>query len=107
MDSVGVSTCVPLDCYENLMVVAETSGDEVEVEQLKYYARGVGNVRAHWRGKNDQEHSTFELTKITMLDAKTLAKMRSEALALEKKAIKGNTSYQQTQPIESAHSANQ
>jgi hypothetical protein len=105
VDSVGVSTCVPLDCYENLMVVAETSGDEVEVEQLKYYARGVGNVRAHWRGKNDQEHSTFELTKITMLDAKTLAKVRTEALALEKKAIKGNTSYQKTTPIESSHAA--
>jgi len=105
VDSVGVSTCVPADCYQDLMVVAESSGDEVDVEQLKYYARGVGNVRAGWRGKNDNEHQTLELTKITMLDAKTLAKVRAEALALEKKAIKGNTSYQKTTPIESSHAA--
>lgn len=105
VDSVGVSTCVPLDCYHDLMLVAESSGDEVDVEQLKYYARGVGNVRAHWRGKNDNEHQTLELTKMTTLDAKTLAKIRTDALALEKKAIKGNSAYQKTPPIESSSAA--
>jgi len=105
VDSVGVSTCVPLDCYKDCMVVAESSGDEVEVEQLKYYARGVGNVRAHWRGKNDTEHSTLRLVKITMLDAKGRAKVRAEALALEKKAIKGNKAYAQTKPIDSPSAA--
>ena len=100
VDSVGVMTCVPLDCYSDLMLVAETSGDEVDVEQLKYYARGVGNVRAHWRGKNDKEQQTLLLTKIEMLDAKGLAETRRQALALEQKAIKGNLMYAQTKRIE-------
>ena len=105
VDSVGVRNCVPLDCYSDLMLVAESSGDEVDVEQLKYYARGVGNIRAHWRGKNDTEHQTLALTKLEMVDAKELAKIRASALALEKKAIKGNTAYAKTKPIESPGAA--
>ena len=100
VDSVGVSTCVPLDCYSDLMVVAESSGDEVEVEQLKYYAKGVGNVRAHWRGKNDKEQQTLLLTKIEMLDAKGIAEVRKNALALDAKAIKNNPLYAQTAKIQ-------
>ena len=100
VDSVGVTNCVPVDCYRDQVVIAETSGDEVEVEQLKYYARGLGNTRAHWRGKNDTEHQTLELVKVEMLDAKGLAKIRAGALALDKEAIKRNPVYAQTQKIE-------
>ncbi len=105
VDSVGVRNCVPLDCYDDLMVVVESSGDEVEVEQLKYYARGVGNIRAQWRGKNDKEHAILELTKIEMLDAKGLARIRASALALEQKAFKGNKMYAQTLPSEAPSTA--
>ena len=107
VDSVGVRNCVPLDCYDDQMVIAESSGDEVEVEQLKYYAKGLGNTRAHWRGANDKEHQTLELTKVTQLDAQGLAKIRASALALEKKAIKGNKAYAATKPIDASTSAAQ
>src|SRR4029453_6865281 len=38
-------TCVPVDCYENVLVTEEFNPDEPDAYQLKYYAPGVGNVR--------------------------------------------------------------
>ncbi len=100
VDSVGVRNCVPVDCYDDVLVLVESSGEEVEVEQLKYYARGVGNIRVQWRGKNDKDHHSFTLTKIEMLDGKGLAEIRASALALDKKGIAGNKMYAQTSAVE-------
>lgn len=99
VDSLGVRNCVPVDCYEDVLVLAESSGDEAGMEQLKYFARGVGNIRVHWRGTNDKEHHAFTLTKIEMLDAKGLAEIRASALALNKRGIAGNKMYAQTSPV--------
>ena len=53
----GEKKCVPQKCYEDLIVIDETSPLEpADGHQLKYYARGVGNVldRApRWRGAGD------------------------------------------------------
>ena len=39
-------TCVPVGCYENVMIIDERSPLEPESgHQLKYYAPGVGTVR--------------------------------------------------------------
>jgi len=100
VDSLGVSTCVPVDCYKDVLVIAESSADEMDCEQLKYYARGVGNVRAHWRGKRNTEHQVLVLTKTEMLDAKALEKVRASALALDKKATGRNKTYAQTPKME-------
>ena len=42
VDQMGQKTCVPKDCYEDVLVVAETSQSEPDAQQLKY-------CRA-WRG---------------------------------------------------------
>jgi hypothetical protein len=49
VDQLGQKTCVPVRCYEDVLIMAETSGSEPDAQQLKYYARTVGNVRVGWR----------------------------------------------------------
>jgi hypothetical protein len=42
---VGQSSCVPLDCYTDVLVIDETSEGELGAQQYKYYAGGVRNIR--------------------------------------------------------------
>jgi hypothetical protein len=48
-------TCVPVDCYENVLVTEEFNPSEPGAYQLKYYAPDVGNVRVGWRGEKEEE----------------------------------------------------
>jgi hypothetical protein len=100
VDSVGVTVCVPVDCYKDAMVIAESSADEVDAEQLKYYAKGVGNVSCRGRGAKDTEKQILLLTKVETLDAKGMEKLRATALALDKKARGRNKTYAKTSPLE-------
>jgi hypothetical protein len=90
VDQVGQKTCVPVDCYEDVLVIAESSESEPDAQQLKYYAPGVGNVRVGWRGEGEKTKETLELVKIEKLGAKALAEVRAEALKLEKSAYKNS-----------------
>jgi len=95
----GVETCVPVDCYKDVMIMDEYSRDEPGFK-LKYYARGVGEVRVGWRGAVEGKE-TLELVELVQLDAKGLGAIRDKALALEKNAY--NTSkdvYGKTEPME-------
>ena len=100
VDSLGVSVCVPLDCYKDAVVIAESSADEVDAEQLKYYVRGVGNVGVRGRGAKDTEHQILWLTKVETLDDKGMAKLRASTMALDKKARGRNKTYARTAPLE-------
>jgi hypothetical protein len=94
-------TCVPMECYEEVLVIAETSQAEPDAQQLKYYARGVGNVRVGWRGAGEKAKETLELVKHEQLNAETLAEVRAEALKLEKHAYDVSKEvYGQTPPAE-------
>ncbi len=99
VDSVGVRTCVPVDCYDDCIVIAEGSAGEVDLEQLKYYARGVGNVRVWSRGAKDVEKQRHVLVKVEKIDAKELAKVRAAALKLEREGYKRNKTYAMTAPL--------
>ena len=57
----GQKTCVPVECYKNVLVTEEFNPDEPGAYQLKYYAPGVGNVRVGWRGEKEEEKETLEL----------------------------------------------
>jgi hypothetical protein len=81
----GEKTCVPVDCYEDVLVMEEFSEEEPGAFQLKYYARGVGNVRVGWKG-DDPSRETLKLVKLVQLSAEELADVRAEALKLEKRA---------------------
>ena len=57
-------TCVPLGCYENVMITDERSPLEPESgHQLKYYAPGVGTVRVGF--VDDPEGETLVLVEVT------------------------------------------
>lgn len=101
VDSVGVTTCVPADCYEGALVVVEGSVEEVNAEQLKYFGKGVGNIRVGWRGAGEVEKQERWLVKVETLDAKGLAEIRSKALALEKSGYAHSKKmYGLTTPVE-------
>lgn len=85
VDEMGVETCVLVDCYKDVLVIAESALDENGAFQLKYYARGVGNVRVGWRG-DDETQEELQLVEFTRLDRAALADVRIEALELEMNA---------------------
>ncbi len=100
VDQVGQEICVPVDCYEDVLVVAESSLEEEDAFQLKYYARGVGEVRVGWRGA-DATKETLELVDLVQLSPEALAEIRTEALELEEHAYKVSKEvYDQTPPSE-------
>jgi len=91
----GQKTCVPAGCFENVLVTDEFEPGVPGAHQLKYYARGVGNVRTGWRGK-DADKEVLVLTKVVHLSPTPLAKARTEALKLETRA----STYGRTPPAE-------
>lgn len=100
-DSLGVFTCVPANCYHDVLVIAEGSEEEIDAEQLKYYARGVGNVRVGWRGDGETEKQCRWLTKVEALKTKELAEIREKALALEKSGYANSKQmYARTPPLQ-------
>jgi hypothetical protein len=101
VDRMGQETSVPVDRYKDVLVIAETSRSEPDAEQLKYYARGVGNVRVGWRGAGEKTKETLELVKIEQLSPKALAEVRAKALELEKSAYRNDRNvYIHTPPAE-------
>jgi hypothetical protein len=103
VDQVGQKTCVPVACYEDVLVIAETSAGEADAQQLKYYAPGVGNVRVGWRGAGEKTKETLELTRVEVLDAAGLAEVRASALEMERNAYqRSKTVYAHTPPAERA-----
>jgi hypothetical protein len=100
IDQVGQETCVPVDCYQDVLVIAESSLAETDAFQLKYYARGVGEMRVGWRGQ-DATQEELQLTKWAQLSPEALSEVRTEALALEQHAYEISPDvYGQTPPAE-------
>jgi len=101
VDQTGQKTRVRSGSYEDVLVIAEVSGVEPDAQQLKYFARGVGNVRIGWRGKAEKTKETLELVQVVRLDPKALAEVRAKALELEKSAYKNSKNvYGRTPPAE-------
>ena len=98
VDQMGQKTCVPARCYEDVLVIAETSQSEPGAQQLKYYARGVGNVRVGWRGAGEKTKETLELVRVEQLDARGLADVRAKALELERSAYQRSKAVYGTTP---------
>ena len=85
VDEVDQETCVPVDCYEGVLVIAESSLEEEDAYQLKFYAVNVGNVRVGWRGA-DASQEELELVEFVQLSPEALAEIRVLALELEESA---------------------
>jgi hypothetical protein len=100
VDQMGVETCVPVACYENVLVMAESSLGEEGAYQLKYYAADVGNVQVGWKG-TDEAHEELKLVEYRQLTPEELAVFHAQALELEKHAYEISTDiYGQTSPLE-------
>ena len=95
MYKVDESTCVPVDCFEDVLVTDEFEPRKPGAHQLKYYARGVGNIRTGWRG-SDPDREVLVLAKLEHLGPEGLAAARRAALALEDRA----SVYGRTEPAE-------
>ena len=96
----GLETCVPLDCYEDVLSIRETSLAEPDAFQLKYWAKGVGNVRVGWGGEGEKTQEILELVEIAKLDPEALAVVRSKAMELEEHAYEMNKNvYGKTSPL--------
>lgn len=96
----GQRNCVPTDCYEDVLVTDETNPAEPDDgHQLKYYAPGVGNIRAA-PGVGGKEKEVLLLVAVNNLTPQKLAHARDQALALEKRAYRTKTPWARTSPIE-------
>jgi hypothetical protein len=97
---VGAKTCVPVDCYEDVLVTDEFEPTKPGAHQLKYYARGVGNIRTGWRG-SDPEKEVLVLSKIVHLTPDQMAQARKEAFELEARAyVYGHTPPAEPRPTD-------
>jgi hypothetical protein len=95
---VDQTTCVPVDCYEDVLVIEEFERNKPGAYQLKYYAPGVGDIRVGWRGPAEEEKEGLDLVKDVRLSPQGLVKARAEALELEKHAYELKDYYRKTQP---------
>jgi hypothetical protein len=95
--STAQSTCVKAGCYQQVLVVDETSPNAPDSgHQIKYYAAGTGLVRVGARGGDSQEFLT--LTAVRHLGAAALSGARTEALAMDKRAYRVTKVYRVTGP---------
>lgn len=93
--------CVPVDCYENVLVISETSEAEPDANQLKYFARGVGNIKVGWRGEGEKNQEVLELVEIKKLNEDEISEVQNEAYELEKNAYERSPEvYGITKPLE-------
>jgi hypothetical protein len=87
VEQTGQRNCVPTGCYEDVVVTRETNPEEPDDGfQLKYYAPGIGNIRAAPRGGKEKE--ILVLIKARKLGAEELAEVRREALVLDRRAYR-------------------
>lgn len=94
----GQSVCVPVGCYDDVLVVDEKSPLEPgSGSQRKYYAPGVGNVQVEAVG--DKEGETLVLVGLERLTNAGLAAADRSALKLEKRAYEISSGYATTDPM--------
>jgi hypothetical protein len=102
---VGERTCVPVDCYDDVLVIDEFSPEEPGAHQLKYYAPGVGGVRIGWRGPKEEEQEEMALVELEHLSPEAMANANAKVLEQEERAYTMSEDvYGLTPPIEPASS---
>ena len=83
----GARDCVPAGCFRDVLVTDETNPLEpADGHQRKYYAEGVGNIRAAPVGGREKE--VLVLTEVVRLSPAEMAAVRREALALDRRGYR-------------------
>jgi hypothetical protein len=100
VDQMGLTVCVPVNCYDDVLAIAESSLDETGAYQLKYFAPGLGEIQVGWKGA-DLTQEELVLTEYKQLSPEELAAVRAMVLSLEKHAYVVSTDvYALTTPSE-------
>ena len=81
----GQSDCVPVGCFDNVLVTNEWSVGQRGAFQLKYYAAGIGGTRVGFSG-DDPTQEILVLISIRHLTPAELAKLDDSALRLDHRA---------------------
>ena len=93
------SACVPVGCFNDVLVVEEWNPDDpVGGFQRKYYAPWVGNIQVG--AVNDPEGETLVLGTVNELTRKELRQANAEALKLDERAYLVSDNYRQTEPAQ-------
>ena len=92
----GAHVCVPMACYDDVLIIDEFEPSVPGAHQLKYYASGVGDIKVGWYGKHEDEREVMVLTKSFALDAVAMVAARDQALQLEYRGY----AYGRTAPAE-------
>jgi hypothetical protein len=103
----GLRQCVPLRCFSDVLLTDETNPNEPDDgHQRKFYAPGVGPIRAAPAGGREQE--VLVLTRLVHLSPRALATVRARALAIDRRGytvsrrVYGRTPRAQPAPAVSA-----
>jgi hypothetical protein len=94
----GQRTCVPLNCYDDVLVTDEWNPDEPGAHQRKFYVAGVGNVRVGFAGPKEKERETLVLVEAVKLTPEQLAEIRRQALVLDARGFTASDVYGRTEP---------
>lgn len=94
----GINDCVETGCFEDVLIIKETSLGEEGAFQLKYYAPDIGNLRVGWEG-NDASREELEMVERVTLDAEELEELNEKARALDKRGSEINEIYGKTSPV--------
>jgi hypothetical protein len=96
----GARDCVPVGCFRDVLVTDETNPLEpADGHQRKYYAHGVGNIRAAPVGGREKE--VLVLTDVIRLTPAQMAAVRREALKLDRRGYATSRGvYGRTPPAE-------
>jgi uncharacterized protein YbaA (DUF1428 family) len=98
---VGQLTCVPLDCYSDVVVIDEFNPEEPGAHQLKYFAPGVGGIRVGWRGAKEEEREVLNLVSLEQLSPEEMDELRRTVLEQEARAYRLSPDvYGTTEPID-------
>jgi hypothetical protein len=82
----GMRTCVPVGCFDNVLITDEWNPTERGAHERKYYAPGVGNVRVGFASGRERER--LVLRKVRRLGAREAARARRRALTLDRRAYR-------------------
>ena len=100
VDAMDEEVCVEYDCFDGVLTIAESSLEEEDAYQLKYYAFNVGNIQVGFRGA-DATQEELQLIEIVELDADELADIHALAFALEESAYENAESvFSDTPPMQ-------
>lgn len=81
----GKKVSTKMKDYEDILMIRESSHEEQNAYQLKYYASGIGPVGVGWIG-DDPNKETMDLVEVKKLEEAEMTKIREEVMAMERRA---------------------